>query len=54
MSWPLVMAMTPLGWIDVLVADLVLTLAYVVCGYSFHLVFDRLRAVRALHQAEEL
>ena len=45
MTWPLVVALTPLGWHAALVAELGLTVAYVVYGYAFHLVFDRLRPV---------
>lgn len=47
-SWPLIAALTPLGWIDALWADVGLTLAYVIYGYVFHLVFDRLRPVRTV------
>jgi uncharacterized membrane protein len=44
-SCPVIWAMTTLGWWDALVADLGLTVAYVVYGYAFHWVFDRLRPV---------
>lgn len=46
LTWPLVMAFTPLGWHEALFADMGLTLAYVTYGYVFHLAFDRLRPVR--------
>lgn len=46
-TWPLIVWLTPLGWIEALVADFGLTLAYAVYGYFFHLGFDRLRPVRA-------
>ena len=46
LTWPLIVALTPLGWLDALVADLGLTVAYAVYGYLFHLGFDRLRPVR--------
>ena len=44
-SCPVIWAMTPLGWWGALLADLGLTVAYVVYGYAFHWVFDRLRPV---------
>ena len=44
-TWPLIVALTPLGWTDALAADLGLTLAYAVYGYIFHLGFDRVRPV---------
>lgn len=45
MTWPVVWALTGLGWREALVADLGLTLAYMVWGYLFHLGFDRMRPV---------
>lgn len=45
-TWPLIVALTPLGWLDSLAADIGLTLTYAVYGYLFHLGFDRLRPVR--------
>jgi len=42
---PLIVALTPLGWLEALVAQIGLTLAYAVYGYFFHLGFDRLRPV---------
>ncbi len=45
LTWPLVWALTDLGWWGALAADLGLTLAYMVYGYLFHLGFDRLRPV---------
>jgi uncharacterized membrane protein len=47
LTWPLVVAFTPLGWHEALVAEVGLTLAYVAYGYVFHLAFDRLRPVHA-------
>jgi uncharacterized membrane protein len=47
MTWPLVVAVTKLGWQEALFADIGLTLAYVTYGYVFHLAFDRLRPVHA-------
>jgi uncharacterized membrane protein len=46
-TWPLIVALTPLGWLEALVADIGLTLAYGLYGYAFHLGFDRLRPVRS-------
>jgi uncharacterized membrane protein len=45
-TWPLIVALTRLTWLEALRADLGLTFAYVVYGYFFHLGFDRLRPVR--------
>ena len=45
-TWPLVVALTPLSWREALPADIGLTLVYAVYGNVFHLVFDRLRPVR--------
>jgi len=52
LTWPLIVWLTPLGWLEALVADLGLTLAYAVYGYFFHLGFDRLRPVCAGAAAE--
>lgn len=46
-TWPLIFALTPLGWLDALTADIGLTLAYAAYGYLFHLGFDQLRPVRS-------
>jgi uncharacterized membrane protein len=46
-TWPLMVALTPLAWLQALAADIGLTLAYALYGYLFHLGFDRLRPVRA-------
>lgn len=46
-TWPVIVAMTSLSWGEALVADLGLTLAYTAYAYVFHVVFDRLRPVRA-------
>lgn len=45
-TWPLIVALTPLGWWQALWLDLTLSLAYTLYGYVFHWVFDRLRPVR--------
>ena len=45
-TWPLIIALTPLGRLQALVANIGLTLAYALYGYFFHLGFDRLRPVR--------
>jgi uncharacterized membrane protein len=44
-TWPLIVALTPFGWLDALLADVGLSLTYAVYGYGFHLGFDRLRPV---------
>jgi uncharacterized membrane protein len=46
-TWPLMVALTPLAWLQALAAEIGLTLAYALYGYLFHLGFDRLRPVRA-------
>ena len=45
-TWPLIVALTTLGWLEALVADIGLTLTYTLYGYLFHLGFDHLRPVR--------
>ena len=44
-TWPLIAVVACLGWLEALVADLGLTIAYAIYGYFFHLGFDRLRPV---------
>ncbi|NJO34411.1 MAG: hypothetical protein HC869_16080, partial [Rhodospirillales bacterium] len=44
-TWPLIVVVAGLGWLEALVADLGLTIAYAIYGYVFHLGFDRLRPV---------
>ena len=44
-TWPLIVALTTLGWIEALAADIDLTLTYALYGYLFHLGFDRLRPI---------
>jgi uncharacterized membrane protein len=44
-TWPLIAIVAGLGWLEALVADLGLTVAYAIYGYFFHLGFDRLRPV---------
>ena len=44
-TWPLVVALTTLSWLEALFADFGLTLAYSAYGYVFHLAFDRVRPV---------
>jgi uncharacterized membrane protein len=46
-TWPLIVALSSLGWLEALAAEVGLTLAYALYGYVFHLGFDRLRPVRA-------
>ncbi len=43
---PVIVALTPLGWLEALAADIGLTLIYAAYGYLYHLGFDRLRPVR--------
>ncbi len=45
-SCPLIYLFTGLSWLEALVADLALTVAYTAYGYLFYWVFDRLRPVR--------
>ena len=45
-TWPLIALVTGLAWLEALVADLGLTLAYAIYSYFFHLGFDRLRPVQ--------
>ena len=44
-TWPLIVVVAGLGWLEALAADLGLTIAYAVYGYVFHLGFDRWRPV---------
>ena len=44
-SCPVIVLMTGLGWLDALLTDIALTLAYSAYGYLFHWAFDRLRPV---------
>jgi uncharacterized membrane protein len=44
-TWPLIVVLTSLGWLQALVADIGLSLAYAIYGYFFHLGFDRWRPV---------
>jgi uncharacterized membrane protein len=45
-TWPLMVALTPLAWLQALAAEIGLTLVYALYGYLFHLGFDRLRPIR--------
>lgn len=45
-TWPLIWALTDLGWWGALAADLGLGAVYAAYGYVFFWVFDRLRPVR--------
>ena len=45
LTWPLIVALTTLSWLEALVADIGLTLTYALYGYLFHLGFDRLRPI---------
>ena len=40
-SLPIVMAWTGMGWVDALLADIALALAYVAYAYVFNLAYDR-------------
>jgi uncharacterized membrane protein len=44
---PVIWALTDLGWVGALLADLGLTLAYTLYAYAFHCVYDRLRPVQS-------
>ena len=46
-TWPMLVALTPLDWLQALAAEIGLTLVYALFGYLFHLGFDNLRPVRA-------
>jgi len=46
LTWPLIVALTSLGWLEALWAEVGLTLTYAAYGYVFHLAFDRLRPMR--------
>ena len=53
-TWPVVVALTPLGWGEAFFADIGLTLAYTAYGYVFHLAFDRIRPVlKPMHHRRE-
>jgi len=47
LTWPMMVALTPLAWLQALAAEIGLTLAYALYGYLFHLGFDHLRPVEA-------
>lgn len=44
-TWPLIWALTDLGWWGALAADLGLSVVYAAYGYLFYWAFDRLRPV---------
>ena len=44
-TWPVIVALTDLSWGAALVADIGLTLCYMLYGYAFHRVYDRWRPV---------
>lgn len=46
-TWPVIVALTDLDWLEALLADIGLTLTYAAYAYLFHWGFDRLRPVRA-------
>lgn len=50
-TWPLIVALSSLGWLEALAAEVGLTLAYALYGYVFHLGFDRLRPVASARRA---
>jgi uncharacterized membrane protein len=45
-TWPLIVALTGLGWFEATIADLALKLTHAAFVYLFHLGFDRLRRVQ--------
>lgn len=49
LTWPVIVALSDLGWWAALGADLALTLVYAVYGYLFHRLFDIWRPVRDRH-----
>jgi uncharacterized membrane protein len=51
-TWPLIVAMTGLGWAAALAADLGLTLMYAAWAYVFHRLYDRWRPVRPATAAD--
>jgi uncharacterized membrane protein len=44
-TWPLIVVVAGLGWLEAMAADLGLTVAYAIYGYFFHIGFDRSRPV---------
>jgi uncharacterized membrane protein len=44
-TWPLMVALTPLAWLQALAAEIGLTMVYALYGYLFHLGYDHLRPV---------
>jgi uncharacterized membrane protein len=50
LTWPLIVALTTLGWREAFIAEVGLTLAYAAYGYCFHLAFDHLRPVSSFTQ----
>jgi uncharacterized membrane protein len=44
-TWPLIVVLTSLDWLQALIADVGLSVAYAIYGYFFHLGFDRWRPV---------
>lgn len=51
-TWPVIVAMTGLGWAAALAADLGLTPAYAVWAYLYHLGFDAWRPLAGGHPAQ--
>jgi uncharacterized membrane protein len=45
-TWPLIMLITDLTWLEAIAAEIGLTVAYAVYSYFYHLCFDRLRPVQ--------
>jgi uncharacterized membrane protein len=45
-TWPIIVAMTGLGWWQALAMDIALSAVYAAYGYFYHWLFDRLRPVR--------
>lgn len=52
MSLPLIMWWTGMGWVEALVADLALAIAYVVYAYLFNLAYDRVFPIDPLSRKD--
>lgn len=53
-TWPMIWALTDLGWWGALAADLGLSTVYAVHGYAFFWAFDRLRPVPGARRGGEV
>lgn len=52
MSLPVILWWTGMGWVEALVADLALAVAYVVYAYLFNLAYDRLFPINPLSRKD--